>query len=86
MFLLFESKKYTNLNGFDESFHLYYEDVDICLRAWKYGFKVLLCKDNEVIHDARRSSHSDLVYMKWHLTSLLRFFIKHFGRFPNKVI
>ena len=86
MFLLFELKKYKNLNGFDESYHLYYEDVDICLRAWKHGFKVILCKHNEVYHDARRSSHSDLIYMKWHLTSLLRFFIKHFWRFPNKVI
>ena len=86
MFLLFESKKYKALSGFDEKYHLYYEDVDICLRAWKSKYKVLLYSDINVIHDARRSSHKNLIYLKWHLASLMLFFIKHIGRFPIKAV
>ena len=86
MFLLFVSKKYKELKGFDEKYHLYYEDVDICLRAWKLSYKVLLCSNINVIHDARRSSHKNFIYLKWHITSLMLFFIKHIGRFPVKAI
>ena len=86
MFLLFDSIKYRNLNGFDERYFLYYEDVDLCLRAWKEGYKVILSLDVDVIHDARRTSHKNLKYMKWHITSMIRFFILHIGRFPNKVL
>jgi N-acetylglucosaminyl-diphospho-decaprenol L-rhamnosyltransferase len=85
MFLLFDSQKYKELCGFDERYFLYYEDVDICIRSWKYGYKVLQYKGVGVIHDARRTSHTNLKYLKWHISSLLRFFITHFGRFPSKV-
>ena len=57
-----------------------------CLRAWKEGYKVILSLDVDVIHDARRTSHKNLKYMKWHITSMIRFFILHIGRFPNKVL
>lgn len=85
MFLLFNSNKYKELEGFDERYFLYYEDVDICIRTWKFGYKVLQYKGVSVIHDARRTSHRNLRYLKWHIFSLLRFFITHFGRFPSKV-
>jgi N-acetylglucosaminyl-diphospho-decaprenol L-rhamnosyltransferase len=85
MFLLFKSKIYRELGGFDERYFLYYEDVDICIRSWKFGYKVLQYKRVSVIHDARRTSHSNLRYLKWHVASLIRFFASHFGRFPTKI-
>lgn len=82
MFMLFRSDCFAQLAGFDEQFFLYYEDVDICARAWKQGMKVLACTEVSVIHDARRTSRRDARYMWWHLRSLGRYLVKHLGRLP----
>jgi N-acetylglucosaminyl-diphospho-decaprenol L-rhamnosyltransferase len=84
MFMLIDSKSYAALSGFDEAYFLYYEDVDLCARAWKAGMVVALCQEVSVVHDARRSSHKDLRYFKWHIASIARFFLKHAMRFPNR--
>lgn len=74
MFMLFTSVEYKELNGFDERYFLYYEDVDICARLALMGRLVLVCPVAVVIHDAQRSSHKSIKYMRWHITSMLRFF------------
>ncbi|BAL26043.1 glycosyltransferase family protein [Azoarcus sp. KH32C] len=83
MFMLFRSADYAHLKGFDEGFFLYYEDVDICVRAWQSGLKVLACPSVSVIHDARRDSRRSLRHLGWHLASMARYFLKHRGRLPN---
>lgn len=83
MFMLFCRDDYARLGGFDESFFLYYEDVDICVRAWRDGLNVLVCPHVNVIHDARRQSRKSLQHMKWHLVSMARYFGKHWGRLPK---
>lgn len=36
----FDRERFLQLGGYDQMFHpLYYEDVDICYRAWKRGWK-----------------------------------------------
>lgn len=82
MFMLFDSDAFDALNGFDDSYFLYYEDVDICVRLWKAKLGLLVCPDVVVSHDAQRTSHKRLMYLRWHITSMLRFFIKHLGRLP----
>jgi N-acetylglucosaminyl-diphospho-decaprenol L-rhamnosyltransferase len=83
MFMLFRSEDYARLNGFDEKFFLYYEDVDICIRVWKQGMKVLACPRVSVIHDAQRASRHSVRHMRWHLGSMARYFLKHWGRLPQ---
>ncbi|NLX17860.1 MAG: glycosyltransferase [Desulfobulbus sp.] len=83
MFMLFSSEDFAALNGFDEKFFLYYEDVDICVRAWKSGRKVAFCPEASVVHDARRSSHRDMRFLRWHLASMMRYFYKHWARLPE---
>lgn len=83
MFMLFRREDYAALGGFDESFFLYYEDVDICVRAWRAGMKIVLCPSVSVVHDARRDSHRSLRHMRWHLASMARYFAKHRGRLPR---
>ena len=87
MFMLFESKAFANLHGFDESFFLYYEDVDICARMRKQGMRLAVCPNVAVVHDAQRASHRNTKYLYWHICSMILFFIKHLGRLPspNKV-
>jgi GT2 family glycosyltransferase len=74
MFMLFPSPVFQELNGFDENYFLYYEDVDICARMSLAGFLVALCPDSRVVHHAQRNSHRNMKYLRWHLTSMLRFF------------
>lgn len=83
MFMLFRTEDFRVVGGFDEGFFLYYEDVDICARLWQSGRSVLACPKASVIHDAQRSSHRNLRYMKWHALSLIRYFWKHWGRLPQ---
>lgn len=79
MFMLFDCKAFSSVDGFDEKYFLYYEDVDICARLRKAGWHVRYCPKTSVTHDARRDSHRKLRYLKWHLSSMLRFFLKFRG-------
>lgn len=85
MCMLFRSADYARLNGFDQGYFLYYEDVDICARAWKAGMKIIVCPSVAVIHDARRDSHRSLRHLRWHLASMGRYFFRHWGRLPRVV-
>lgn len=73
MFMLFRSSAYARLGGFDEGYFLYYEDVDICNRAWQVGMKVIACPSVSAIHDARRDSRRSLRHLRWHITSMGRY-------------
>lgn len=83
MFMLFNSCDFDKTGGFDEVFFLYYEDVDICVRLWKSGLRIVSLPQVSVVHDAHRSSHKNLRFMYWHVTSIMRYFIKHFGKLPR---
>ena len=85
MFMLFRSRDFQDLGGFDERFFLYYEDVDICVRVWQKGMKILACPKVSVIHDARRDSRRSMRHLRWHLGSMARFLWKHRGRLPKIV-
>ncbi|ODN65458.1 glycosyltransferase family 2 protein [Methylophaga muralis] len=85
MFMLFDKAAYQAVNGFDEGYFLYYEDVDICVRLWQKGFPIAVLPKSSVIHQAQRQSHKQLKYLRWHLGSMLRFFIKHSGGFAQNL-
>jgi N-acetylglucosaminyl-diphospho-decaprenol L-rhamnosyltransferase len=84
MFMLFQSRDFQSLHGFDEGFFLYYEDVDICVRTWKTGMRVVACPSVVIEHDARRDSRRNPRYLIWHLLSMARYFAKHWGRLPRR--
>jgi GT2 family glycosyltransferase len=82
MFLLFRTEAFRDVGGFDAKFHLYYEDVDICARLWKSGWKVMCDPGVTVVHEAQRASRHNFRYMRWHAASMARYFGKHLGRLP----
>lgn len=47
------------MNGFDERFFLYYEEIDFCRRANQSGYNVYYNPDIEVVHFAAKSSSND---------------------------
>jgi N-acetylglucosaminyl-diphospho-decaprenol L-rhamnosyltransferase len=68
------------VGGFDESFFLYEEDVDLCLRLRRAGWGVLFTPAAEVVHHLGRSMEADpararLEYPRSHV----RFYRKHNG-------
>jgi len=75
MFMLFLHDIFERLRGFDERYFLYYEDVDLCARLKLLGYNTVVCPQAHVVHHAQRSSHSSFKYLRWHLKSILRFFL-----------
>jgi N-acetylglucosaminyl-diphospho-decaprenol L-rhamnosyltransferase len=78
MFMLFRSAVFKQLNGFDERFFLYCEDTDLCARLHALNYQVIIDPAVSVIHNARRDSHRNFRYLRWHISSLLRFFGKRY--------
>jgi len=75
MFMLIPAGAFRQLGGFDERYFLYYEDADLCARFRRAGYEIQLCPAAQVVHDARRQSHRNWRYLRWHLSSMTRFFL-----------
>ena len=48
--MLLRREVYEQLGGFDEMFQMYVEDVDLCLRAWDAGLRVVYCPKSLLVH------------------------------------
>lgn len=75
MLMVFDADVFRQLGGFDERFHLYCEDVDICLRAHLRGYSVHWVTSVSVLHDAQRDSRRKWKYLAWHVESMARLFL-----------
>jgi len=49
-FMMIRREVYEKIGGFDQQFFMYGEDLDICYRAQKAGFKVYYVHSTEIIH------------------------------------
>ncbi len=57
-FLLVEKTAWDAIEGFDEHYWLYGEDVDLAMRASKAGYRPVICPDAVVVHEIGQSSTS----------------------------
>ena len=48
--MLLRREVYEQLGGFDEMFQMYVEDVNLCLRAWEAGLRVVYCPKSLLVH------------------------------------
>lgn len=66
---------FEQLNGMDEGYFLYMEDVDLCARVWQAGLRVVCMPAASIIHDHQRASARSpfSTASKAHLASLRRF-------------
>jgi len=76
MFLLFNSRAYNEIRGFDEGYFLYIEDVDICSRLCLAGWSLAQVANTRVVHDARKQSHRSLRFTRWHIGGMLRYWTR----------
>jgi N-acetylglucosaminyl-diphospho-decaprenol L-rhamnosyltransferase len=72
MFLLFRQEAFARVNGFDERYFMYVEDVDICARIRLAGWKLHYDRQSMVIHEAQRANRRSVKHLVWHLKSALR--------------
>lgn len=71
-FLLLRREAHAEVHGFDERYHMYCEDVDLCLRLQAAGWRLARADAAVVEHAAQRGSHRQLQHLVWHLRSLWR--------------
>ena len=66
---------FLKLQGMDEAYFLYMEDVDLCARVWQSGAKIICVPGARLVHDHQRSSAAGPFSWagKLHLQSLRRF-------------
>lgn len=69
--LMMPSSAYRAVGGFDERFHMYCEDVDLCLRLQLAGLR-LTRVPGTAQHHAQRDSLRRWRALAWHVHSLLR--------------
>lgn len=87
-FTIFRSSLLKGLGMFDERFYMYFEEVDLCLRAKKAGWKVHFNPASRVVHiggasSAKRSDEdfedSGAQLMKFRVRSEVLYFRKNHG-------
>ena len=77
-FMIFKPESFHKLNGFDEKYFMYYEDMDICHRAKKLGMTTIYNPNYYIVHEARRGGRS--LFSKsffMNFKSMLTYFRKH---------
>jgi hypothetical protein len=83
-FMIFKSDIFEKLNGFDERFFMYMEDIDMFIRAKAFG-KTVINTNYRIYHEYRKSSSKNFKLMYIHLLSALKFFLKYKNTDFNKI-
>jgi GT2 family glycosyltransferase len=82
--MLIRSSVFEKVGLLDESFFLYWEEIDLCLRARQAGFRLAVCPDAEVLHQpgepsGAKSERAHRIYYMWR--NQVRFAFKNYGTF-----
>jgi GT2 family glycosyltransferase len=76
--LLIERAAFQRLGGFDPRFFMFYEDVDLCLRANEAGYPTVIVPSWSVRHARRHSTNERFGQaLNWSYESAVRFHAKH---------
>lgn len=77
-FMIVKAAIYNSLNGLDERYYMYCEDIDFCLRAKKAGIPLNYLEEVKAVHFRRCASKRFLSkYFFWHVHSVFKYsFVK----------
>jgi N-acetylglucosaminyl-diphospho-decaprenol L-rhamnosyltransferase len=85
-FLLMRREAFEQVGFFDESFVKYFEDVDMCLRMARAGWRVMYHGDTSCYHLEQRASMNPLSSDAWkHLRSYV-YWLRKWGYAPSSVV
>lgn len=95
--LFIKKKLFLEMNGFDESFFMYFEDKDLCKRVNDSGKKVVFFPESSLIHLRgaslnepnreflnKKYRESQLIYYKKHKTKFEQILLKAYLRISGK--
>lgn len=87
-FMLLKRTVYNEVNGFDEDYFMYGDDMDFSYRITKAGYQNYYNPNTTVLHFKGESTLRDKVYAKRFNEAMQIFFKKHFepNRFYNALI
>ncbi len=74
------------IGDFDQRFFMYYEDADLCFRAWERGWRVTYTPEARIVHYHQRQSQTRFFWQMFtnrvtrtHIASGVKYFLKHEG-------
>ena len=84
--MLIRGEAFQRIGGFDEGFRMYFEETDLCRRLHDAGYRVALCSKATATHWHGASSAQTSVRQVDYYVSYVRFFRKHYGPGPARIL
>jgi len=84
--MLIRGEAFRQIGGFDEGFRMYFEETDLCRRLHDAGYRVALCAQATAVHWHGASTIQTSVRQVEYYLSYVRFFRKHYGRGPARIL
>jgi hypothetical protein len=75
-FMLIKRDVYEKVNGFDEDYFMYGEDLDLCFRIKKAGFKIYYYPDTSIIHYKGESTKKSSISYVNNFYGAMQVFVK----------
>ncbi len=63
--LAMTAEAFDTLGGVDDTFHTYWEDVDMCFRAHRANIPLIRCSNARIDHGVGRTCHKKPFYTTW---------------------
>jgi N-acetylglucosaminyl-diphospho-decaprenol L-rhamnosyltransferase len=79
--MLLRRSAFEEVDGFDATYWMYWEDADICRRLMVRGWRTMLCTDAEATHTAGSSGRTEQTIEAFH-ASAIRYYERHVARAP----
>ena len=79
-FMFLKREVYNTLNGFDEDFFMYGEDIDLSYRVLKSNYKNYYFGETSILHFKGESTLKDKKYAKRFFEAMQIFYKKHFKK------
>lgn len=83
--LFIKKEIFDNIGGFDDSFFMYFEDIDLCKRVKELGYKNISLSSVSLIHLGGKSA-GNFSRKKMYYISQSYYFKKHFGLIPMIIL
>jgi GT2 family glycosyltransferase len=84
--MLIRSEAFRRVGGFDEGFRMYFEETDLCRRLRDAGYGVAFCPLATAVHWHGASTIQTSVRQVEYYLSYVRFFRKHSGPGPARIL
>lgn len=82
-FMFMKTKIYKDVDGFDEDYFMYGEDIDFSYKLKKAGYQNYYFGSCKVMHFKGESTTKDKVYLKHFFNAMYIFYTKHFKAYKT---